>query len=96
MTIPDRVQRGAAYLDDIAPGWPDRIDTLKLDIGSPCRCILGQLYGDYFDAPLVTDAWAEDTEDDPTYDRGFCGTHSEHDALTIAWRQLITERQTKP
>ena len=43
-TIEVRVARGAALLDEKLPGWADRIDLDRLDLGSPCRCILGQTW----------------------------------------------------
>jgi hypothetical protein len=40
----DRARRGAAWLDSkFGPGWAEKIDATRLDIGSPSNCILGQL-----------------------------------------------------
>lgn len=43
----ERVRRGAAYLDDMDPGWHRRVDpdTLSLDSGE--HCVLGQLHGEF-------------------------------------------------
>lgn len=38
-----RVQRGAAHLDVVRPGWADRIDVGTLTLHDPCGCIVGQL-----------------------------------------------------
>lgn len=45
--VRERVERGAAYLDDVDPGWYRRVnaDTLELDDGK--HCILGQLHGEF-------------------------------------------------
>lgn len=52
LTVPDgaaefqyaeRIERGAAFLDEKVPGWRDRIDLDVLDIGDCDRCILSQL-----------------------------------------------------
>lgn len=52
----EQVQRGAAWLDEHAlEGWRDRIDLGKLDIDNQNRCILGQLWGDYFTALRQTE-----------------------------------------
>ena len=40
----DRIERGAAWLDANRPGWRDEIDLDGLDLGSPCRCVLGQTF----------------------------------------------------
>lgn len=44
-TISARVQAGAAWLDQHVPGWVADIDLNRLDLASPCRCILGQIHG---------------------------------------------------
>ena len=41
--ITERVERGAALLDERRPGWWRDIDMDTLDIRSPCHCILGQM-----------------------------------------------------
>lgn len=41
------VDRGAALLDRLCPGWADRIDPARLDFRRPKTCLLGQLYGTY-------------------------------------------------
>jgi hypothetical protein len=47
VTISERVQRGADWLDENEPDWVARIDLGRLLLHSPCRCICGQPYGDY-------------------------------------------------
>lgn len=42
-----RVQRGAAYLDDIDPEWYRRVDAETLELSSGSSCVLGQLHGDF-------------------------------------------------
>lgn len=34
----------ACLLDEHNPGWRKKIDLGRLDIASPCNCIMGQLY----------------------------------------------------
>lgn len=41
--IPRNVERGAEFLDARIPGWEEKIDLDKLDLGSCCNCIVGQL-----------------------------------------------------
>ena len=45
--ITARVQKGAALLDTMKPGWYERINIDKLDIKCQKNCILGQVYGDF-------------------------------------------------
>ena len=45
----EAVLAGAEYLDSAVPGWADKIDPEKLDVGYPRDCILGQLFGWYID-----------------------------------------------
>jgi hypothetical protein len=44
-TITERVEKGAALLDEKRPGWWRDIDLLTLDIASRCGCVIGQLAG---------------------------------------------------
>jgi len=101
-TIQARVQAGAAWLDENRPGWIDRIDLATLDLGDPCRCVLGQEYGDWDEAP---DALTEQPESsDLGFDRdsfGYSPSWPENRRrsavlyveLTAAWRDYITARR---
>ena len=40
-----RVAKGAAHLDQVRPGWHERIDVGALTLHDPCGCIVGQLCG---------------------------------------------------
>lgn len=42
-----RARRGAAYLDEMHPGWYRRIDTSTLALADGSACVLGQLHGEY-------------------------------------------------
>lgn len=46
----ERVERGAKFLDGVKPGWFDEIDTDRLSMRWTKSCVLGQLYGTFFDA----------------------------------------------
>lgn len=39
-----RVNRGAALLDTIKPGWQNEVRILDLNMSSGCACILGQIF----------------------------------------------------
>lgn len=43
-TALDRATRGAAFLDRVMPGWEHEVSVKELDLGSPCRCVLGQIF----------------------------------------------------
>jgi hypothetical protein len=45
--VHERVRRGAAYLDDVDPGWYRRVDSETLELGDGRHCILGQLHGEF-------------------------------------------------
>jgi hypothetical protein len=47
--LDDQVRDGAALLDERIIGWRDLVDVPRLDVGSACRCILGQVFGDFYD-----------------------------------------------
>ena len=42
-----RAARGAAYLDEVDPGWHRLVDADALDLGSRHACVLGQRYGGF-------------------------------------------------
>jgi len=44
----ESVTRGISLLDADRPGWENEIDLETLDITDGLVCILGQLYGDFF------------------------------------------------
>jgi hypothetical protein len=100
-TIAARVARGAALLDEKLPGWADRIDLDRLDLASPCRCVLGQLW---LDKPLGDhedpfDAAMGDLDlgfSEPSrfgFDRYGHSNDTEYMRLDAAWRELIESRR---
>lgn len=97
LSIVERVQNGATWLDENEPGWAQRIDPVALNIESCARCILGQLYGDYINAP--EDAWAGVGERNAV-ERGFSYDPQADDPgadnrqLNAEWRRLIESRRT--
>ena len=45
--VRERVQRGAAYLDEMDPGWHRQVDPNTLELESGRQCVLGQLHGEF-------------------------------------------------
>jgi hypothetical protein len=99
-TIAERVARGAALLDEREPGWWQRIDLDRLDLGSPCRCVLGQLITDK--DPQPPSLWIEilgwfGIRSRSDVSHGFNtygpGTDAQYRHLTAAWRNLIEVRR---
>lgn len=102
--IDERVQAGAAWLDANAPeGWVNSIALPYLDINSPSRCVLGQLFEDrkewvngyYF---ALMNMMAGDQE--MAMDLGFNALRGEYEervaempVLTEAWRRYITAKR---
>lgn len=96
MSIPTehRVQTGVRWLDQHYPGWIGEINLDHLDMGDGRHCVLGQVYGDYFDAreelglshkDAAMLGFSEDWDHGPL----------NYDTLTDQWRQVISERQHK-
>ena len=96
-SITERVERGAALLDEKRPGWVDVIDLDDLNLGDGCTCIGGQFCGkktgteeDYliFITEIGLDFAGEIAH-------GFDGPRleGEYAALTAAWRDLIIRRR---
>lgn len=100
----ERVKKGARLLDRVHAGWAERIEADRLAMESCDRCILGQLYGSYFDG------WREAVSTLPHDERlvssghGFTLTYEEQSygtdstvlrlfaALADTWRAEIRAR----
>ena len=103
-----RVARGAALLDAERPGWADQIGADTLAMESCDQCVLGQLYGNYWQGcrivwkVLPSDRRYSSSEFGFTlYDSeqqiSFDGTEegavmARFKALADAWRVAIRER----
>lgn len=46
INAPARVARGAAWLDEVAPGWERKLDFGKMEMRECSRCVLGQVFSD--------------------------------------------------
>lgn len=94
-TIRQRVSSGVAWLDEHVADWwrPGWVKLTTLDMARPCRCVLGQLYGDYYDAPITleqaTDLGFDATDDAPLGE----SLATEWDALAAEWTQVIEVRR---
>lgn len=98
----ERVEKGAALLDQRVPGWDQQIELYRLSIASIYNCILGQLYGDYGYGYRALNLGYEgctciqcQTNPSPGLpgEFGFVGTNEVSDrTLTTAWKRLIRKR----
>jgi hypothetical protein len=92
-SIAERVEAGAAWLNEHEPGWRQRIDWDRLDIRDCTRCIGGQLAGVY---EAFLRRHNLDSED--AYLLGFTlmGSGGGFDQLTATWRRLIATGRATP
>jgi hypothetical protein len=92
-TIAERVAAGAAWLDEHEPGWRQRIDWDRLDLGNCTRCIGGQLAGVY-----LAFLRRHDLDSEAAHLLGFTlmGSGCDFDQLTATWRRLIDTRRATP
>jgi hypothetical protein len=90
-TIAERVARGAGWLDATAPGWPERIDLGRLDLASPCLCVLGQVFEEAAKADEYDDGydWAKNDLGADAVFLGFDLTMAE--ASEKAWQEIDAE-----
>ena len=83
-----RVAGGAAWLDAERPGWEAHVDLGTLDVGASCRCVIGQVLGDYYIAARRVPGGVVTC--------GFAAPHMDIESypiLTAAWRELIEARR---
>ena len=96
-----RVRRGIRLLEYYyGKDWYKDISLKNLDMGEECHCILGQLYGNYFDGSFQKgDEVAVDFCDlSPRF--GFDISHDwpivdSYNKLTKAWKKEIKKRRAR-
>ncbi len=90
----ERVERGAAFLDEHEPRWWKRIDEERLRLRSDCNCVLGQLYGSYGDFVMETElgfSWSEEHG----FDRSSGGDVLDYCTLDTLWLEAIAQRKNQ-
>jgi hypothetical protein len=84
----ENATRGAAYLDQEHPDWFQQINIKDLNLGCPSFCIVGQLFGSYYNfAKTKSWTWLSD--------HGFA--HLEelgNNCLQSEWTELSKEYMT--
>jgi hypothetical protein len=96
-TLTERVQRGAALLQQKYPNWQEAIDCDRLDMGSSSDGLLEQLYITY---PNVLNALGLRSYED-ALEYGFDirpelsdkSNQRQWSALTTAWKTLISQKE---
>lgn len=97
-SIQERVQAGAAWLDENEPGWEEKVDLDSFDMANYNKHILVQLYGSLSASPF----YAGYSQLNHGIQSGFeapANTHEAWQPLTTAWKELISKRkeeQTSP
>jgi len=87
----ERIAKGAALLDEKAPGWRSRVDADTLEMSSCARCVLGQLdgRGDH-DWLNITERFSVDAWDGGDILLGF-NLSSSDEQVGGGWTQLAEE-----
>lgn len=93
----ERVAAGAKLLDENEGGWAKRINMTVLDMGEADFCVLGQLYGNYWDAVAEKERVTLDGKVEPTstaYELGF-QSHTDlgYRQLQRCWKDEIRARR---
>lgn len=84
-----RIERGAAVLDQNAPGWETKISLDHLDLANASYCVLGQVYGDYDNGLRELDG---EVETHPARYGFLAQGDEDYDSLTDKWRAFIARR----
>lgn len=96
MNARKRVEAGARLLDEeLGTDWVHDVDLERLDLNSVCRCVLGQIYGDFCEAARELADTPNHELDGPAYgfDYGYSGLeHVTASELNTLWVDLIWER----
>ncbi len=89
----EQINRGIEFLNKERRGWVDEIDPTKLNLNDVCGCVLGQLYGNFYEAMTELGIW--DVEGEATT-FGFEGdpfNDLNYRQLTEQWVHRIKELQ---
>jgi hypothetical protein len=92
------VARGAAWLDEVAPGWERKIDLSVLNLDSCRQCVCGQVFAEQigwcdgfrFALNEMADDWALSSQ--LGFSLGSIDDWDKWDDLGQAWVHLIKER----
>lgn len=95
-----RAAAGAVMLDSILPGWEEKIDRSRLDLGSELDCVFAQLFGHYGRVP---EQYKTRAVENGFYSSAMCKfgepqhpeVREEYRMLTMAWRAEIGSRLHK-
>src|SRR5208282_6076556 len=89
---------GATFLGENVPGWRTRVDRDTLDMGNSGKCVLGQLYGNFWESydPLRDIAGTAFTDNPWRWAAGHGFQASGYGSfadLDEAWRVILDERE---
>lgn len=98
--LTDAATKGAFFLDEVREGWYLEIDTEILRLESCHKCVLGQLFGDYWNFDF-SDLFGEpyqygfDVYDGDVGDSDYFEiTNARYEELRQIWIALIEVRRT--
>lgn len=109
MSIKTRVERGAAWLDNVQPGWESKVDVTKLNLSSSLDCVCGQVFGQWEHTPKFA-KWGDSIENGGfiralfaairlgiwARRRGFLSpTYTDRLLTQIQWAILVVGRRTE-
>lgn len=86
-TLQSRVRRGAKWLDKHYPGWEELVNPDKIDLGSPTMCVLGQIYGRFYDGLISLRIMNQYVQ------HGYAG--KDEIGLTESWKREIRTRRKR-
>lgn len=95
LTITQRIQNGAAILDEALPGWEKRVDRSTLDIQTNGHCVLGQLFGKFLNGVKVLHLPLASTQELYPANLGFdkdTASYTWHE-LNDEWQKFLAERE---
>jgi len=99
MTVQERVCKGASLLDEIEPGWYQKIDLVTLNLRNCFSCVIGQVFGEYRENNLKRLGLDFARDSDFGFDIFYGDEIPEQDScyytLTSLWENEILQRREK-
>lgn len=81
---------GIAFLNVMKPNWLKKIDLKKLYLGESTTCVIGEVFGDYFEGKIELDLTDEKADTLGFYiDEN--GNEENYSKLTSTWKKVLSK-----
>jgi hypothetical protein len=84
LSLKEKVANGVKWLDENHEGWKKKINISILNMIRPEKCIIGQIFKDYYQTEKILGV-------NFCREHGFTTNHGNFDSLTTEWLEVLEE-----